>query len=228
MSKKTKATTDTMFREITAKQIQTMGARPEGVTMAGESGTASLSRDALQAVINRLHAERGALVSTARAVRMGKGVTSPEFAAAWFEVERVTRNLEEAESELLKLDVERAKQDAAESRAEAAAAQALTLCYSIERLPASPMQTACSVIAAELQGKLQQMARDLEDEKSREAAEPDKENAPLKRATSAAMDLCAMIGKLSVDDAVKAVEVLKCGMRVQLLALEQRKAVSNG
>lgn len=51
---------------------------------------------------------------------------------------------------------------------------------------------------------------------------------PLKRAASAAMDLCAMIGKLSDEDAVKAIEVMKCGMKVQLLALEQRKAVAHG
>lgn len=42
-SNKTKATTERMFREITAKQIQTMGVRPGGATMVVEHGTAGLS-----------------------------------------------------------------------------------------------------------------------------------------------------------------------------------------
>lgn len=113
MSKKTQATADAMFREAVAKQVQTMGSRPDGVTMAVESGTASFSRETLQAVVNRLHAERDPLVVKARAVRMEKGVTSPEFAAAWFDVERITRDLEDAEVALAKAgEAEKAWRDA--------------------------------------------------------------------------------------------------------------------
>jgi hypothetical protein len=53
------------------------------------------------------------------------------------------------------------------------------------------------------------------------------EETPLKRAAGVAMDFCAMIGKLSDEDAIKAIEVMKCGMCVQLLVLEQRKAVAH-
>lgn len=113
MSKKTQAAADTMFREAVAKQIQTMGARPDGVTMVVESGTASFSRETLQDVVNRLHAERDPLVVKARVVRMEKGVASPEFAAAWFDVERITRDLEDVEQALAKAgEAEKAWRDA--------------------------------------------------------------------------------------------------------------------
>ena len=50
----------------------------------------------------RLRDERDAFVLRAREVRLAKGATSPEFASAWFDVERATRYLEEARAELAK------------------------------------------------------------------------------------------------------------------------------
>lgn len=146
MSRKTKATTDTMFREITAKQIQTMGARPEGAALVIEHGTALLNREALQERVNSLHAERGPLVVKAREVRMHHGVTSPQFARAWFDVERLTADLVEAEAALAKAGPERFE--------ETVCAVANHLCQGIELLPSSWMATECSIFAAKLHDML--------------------------------------------------------------------------
>jgi hypothetical protein len=53
------------------------------------------------------------------------------------------------------------------------------------------------------------------------------EETPLKRAAGMAMDFVALVGTLSDEDAVKAVEVIKSAVRVQLLARQMKgKAVA--
>ncbi len=96
------------FRKTVADHMMKHGVPDGGATAVVEHGTVALIAeptaadrvDGVQGYINRLHAERGLMVSKARAVRMEKGVTSPEFAKAWFDVERITRDLDEAEASL--------------------------------------------------------------------------------------------------------------------------------
>ena len=104
------------------------------------------SRATLQAEVNRLHAERDPLVVKARAARMRHGVTSPEFARAWFDVERLTADLVEAEAALEEAGPERFEDSVCD--------YARHLCHGIELLPASWMATECSILAADLHAKL--------------------------------------------------------------------------
>ena len=85
---------------------------------------------------------------------------------------------------------------------------------------------------ARLAARLSQVSGDLRAvrgllEASRGGAEGADAEPPVKRAARVALDLCEMIGKLDAGDAWKVMEVMKKGLAVQILALEQRKAAAH-
>ncbi len=51
-------------------------------------------------------------------------------------------------------------------------------------------------------------------------------DTPLKHASQLAVDFVAAVGKLSDDDAVKAIEVLKSGLQLSLMVSRQGKAAA--
>jgi hypothetical protein len=125
------------------------------------AGRASGERVAdLRAEVDRLHAERGAAVSAARRVRMDKGVAAPEFARAWFVVEGLTRDIEEAERELqkeLEADASLPHQErggepdaSAKTPAQRAALHALAFCNALDHLSSSEACAAIDVMKARL------------------------------------------------------------------------------
>lgn len=244
-----KATTDKMFREMVAKQIQAMGTRPEGVTLAVEHGTASLSREQLQAVVNRLHAERDPLVVKARSLRMQHGVGSPEFAAAWFDVERVTRDLGEAEADLKRAGAKKRK------------LRQVYLRWHLDLADGGSMESSGLPYFAKVNGAKVSMVADdlayLENERKALTANgrqgsvhlrmmelPDtgagyktvnlieeleaEENAKTKLAAESAMDLIAQISRMPEAEAVKVVNVIEAGLKVLAHGQALKKAVPNG
>lgn len=145
------------------------GQNGESEKSAVAVGSSSRQRlEEARALVNRLHAERGAAVEQARVSRIASGYGSANFQMDWKHVENLTERIASAEAAL-------------ERELEADAS-----------LPQAGMET------------------------------------PVKRAASAAMDLCEMIGKLDAGDAWKVMEVMKNVMAVQLLVLEQKKAVAHG